>query len=81
MNYPPPMSKLDAQRAMREARYAATHPSPGNGGADSPGVPASLPAAEADGPDEGAELCGHRSIGNKSCRRTAGHEEKSHRYK
>jgi hypothetical protein len=26
-------------------------------------------------------LCGHRSIGSKSCQRPAGHAEKSHRYK
>lgn len=25
-------------------------------------------------------LCGHRNIGNKRCRRPAGHPEKSHRY-
>jgi hypothetical protein len=31
--------------------------------------------------DEQVELCGHRNIGNKSCRRPAGHPEKNHRYK
>jgi hypothetical protein len=25
--------------------------------------------------------CGHRNMGNKSCQRSAGHAEKSHRYK
>jgi hypothetical protein len=81
MNYAPPVSKIDAQREIREARYAATRPSPGDRAADPPDPPPSLPAAELDSPRDGAELCGHRSMGNKSCRRTAGHEEKSHRYK
>lgn len=30
---------------------------------------------------ESTDLCGHRSMGNKSCARPAGHTEKSHRYK
>jgi hypothetical protein len=75
------MSKVDAQRAMRQARYAATSPSSGNRGAGPPDQPAAVPAAELTSPRDGAELCGHRSMGNKTCRRTAGHEETSHRYK
>ena len=39
-----------------------------------------LPAPDPD-PDAEAQLCGHRNIGNKSCRRPAGHAEKNHRYK
>ncbi|MDQ1646954.1 MAG: hypothetical protein QOJ50_3138 [Cryptosporangiaceae bacterium] len=81
MNYAPPMSKVDAQRALREARYAATPPSPGNRGAGPADRPAPPMAAELDSASDGTELCGHRSMGNKSCRRAAGHEEKSHRYK
>lgn len=81
MNYAPPMSKVDAQRALREARYAATRPSPGSRGPDPADRPAPPQAAELDSPSDGTELCGHRSMGSKSCRRTAGHEEKSHRYK
>jgi hypothetical protein len=38
------------------------------------------PTASAD-PDAETQLCGHRNIGNKSCRRPAGHAEKNHRYK
>jgi hypothetical protein len=38
------------------------------------------PAPSAD-PDAETQLCGHRNIGNKSCRRPAGHAEKNHRYK
>ncbi len=32
-------------------------------------------------PNAEVTFCGHRSIGNKSCRRPAGHAEKNHRYK
>jgi hypothetical protein len=89
------MSKVDAQRAMREARYAAlqaqTPP------ARRPAPPREQPTAEAPpveapptanppaqhrrGADTATRLCGHRSIGNKSCQREAGHSEKAHRYK
>ena len=98
------MSKVDAQRAMREARYAASQsaqpraksaPAAADAltadgvAADAPKVPAkkravkkAAPAAEvAPAPVESAGLCGHRSIGNKSCSRPAGHPEKAHRYK
>jgi hypothetical protein len=105
------MSKVDALRAMREARYAArmsrapsapARPATDDGGAliEAPAAaskavgrakpraksaakpvtePTSpLPFAPEDGP---SQLCGHRSINNRSCQRPAGHAEKNHRYK
>ncbi len=65
------VSKLDAQRAMREAKYA---------GAPTPATrtpKASVPKAK----ETTEGICGHRSIGNKSCQRPPGHPEQSHRYK
>jgi hypothetical protein len=89
------MSKVDAQRAMREARYAALQAQ--TPAARRPAPPREQPAAEAPpeealpttnpparrrrAADTATSLCGHRSIGNKSCQRQAGHSEKAHRYK
>ena len=89
------MSKVDAQRAMREARYAALRAQPPS--ARRPASPPEQPTAEAPSvealptaspPAQGGRaaytatrLCGHRSIGNKNCQREAGHPEKAHRYK
>jgi hypothetical protein len=89
------MSKVDAQRAMREARYAAlqaqtpptrrTAPRREQPTAEPPPVEArptaSPPAQRRRAADTAAGLCGHRNIGNKSCQREAGHPEKAHRYK
>lgn len=87
------MSKLDAQRAMREARYArggATPPRPGATAQDPPRrtvrTPAERPpvapappgAVPAAAPDEA--LCGHKAISGRTCTREAGHSAKSHRY-
>jgi hypothetical protein len=58
------MSKMDALRAMREARFeesAAPHP-----------------PADQRTPDE--RPCGHRSISGRTCTREHGHAAKSHRY-
>jgi hypothetical protein len=106
------MSKVEAQRAMREARFAAyrasraaadtptTNPPP-KAAVRTPASPPAVPDAEAVVPAAGdltvpaepesltpsaapsgePELCGHRNIGNKSCRRPAGHAEANHRYK
>ena len=89
------MSKVDAQRAMREARYAAQQAQPPS--ARRPAPPPEQPTAEAPSvetlptagpPEQGGpaadsttRLCGHRSISNKACQREAGHSEKAHRYK
>lgn len=85
------MSKSDAMRAMREARYerAAAARSAGKPketakktqrvAAPSTGTKprAADPVAE-DIPNEG--LCGHRSISGRTCTRDLGHAAKSHRY-
>lgn len=86
------MSKLDAQRAMREARYArdsASGPTRREAAAAASGgaAPAVRPtrsagparkAAAAVAPD--GDLCGHRSMNGRACTRELGHSEKSHRY-
>ena len=83
------MSKVDAMRAMREAKYARGGKPP-----DPPGTPAAKAPAGARRPavravkvaspvEEDAatdELCGHRNMGGKSCSRPSGHSEKNHRY-
>ena len=80
------MSKLDAQRAMREARYeqavgrsakpaAAPRPAPRR----TPG-PVEAPAAPASEETGSAEACGHRSMNGRTCTREQGHAAKSHRY-
>ncbi len=94
--YTPPMSKVDAQRAMREARFAALQAQakaraqgqpPAQGKAATPGpvapsqVSRTRTAADEPAPmTETDDLCGHRSIGNKRCQRPKGHAEKNHRY-
>lgn len=84
------MSKMDAVRAMREARYAeaqarAGRPAP----AARRAKPASaVPVAPADAAepdtsvDKGADdaLCGHRNMSGRTCTRERGHAAKSHRY-
>ncbi|GAA0985351.1 hypothetical protein ENKNEFLB_02443 [Nocardioides aquaticus] len=87
------MSKLDAQRALREAHYArggATPPRPGATPTQSakktvrtpterPPVAPEAPAA--DGAETSTEaLCGHKAISGRTCTREAGHSAKSHRY-
>lgn len=86
------MSKLDAQRAMREAKYARTHVSGPNrreaatvgGMSTMPATPS--PSNEAARTDTGVaapergERCGHRSMNGRVCTREAAHSEKSHRY-
>ena len=75
------MSKMDAMRAMREARYAASQT-----GASKPRAApkvqaptrADKPAASAEPAQEG--LCGHRAISGRTCTREKGHTAKSHRY-
>ncbi|MBA2952390.1 hypothetical protein GON03_20425 [Nocardioides sp. MAH-18] len=82
------MSKMDALRAMREARYAeATEraarakTTPQTAPRSRPPVappeaaaPAPEPAAAPDG------RCGHRSMNGRTCTRESGHAAKSHRY-
>lgn len=90
------MGKVDDQRAMREAKYAARQRGAGGSAPAAPAkaavarptptaaapVPSTLTVA-APAPSASDELCGHRSIGNKSCTREKGHQAggtKNHRY-
>ena len=82
------MSKIDAMRAMREAKYAARQARAGAPGATTarrvappPAVapptadpPAAAPVGTAEAP------CGHRSMNGRTCTREQGHAAKSHRY-
>lgn len=78
------MSKLDAVRAMREARYAETQTRAGSAAKpaakQAPKRPAkpTAGAAVVDTADDG--LCGHRNISGRTCTRERGHSAKSHRY-
>ena len=86
------MSKLDAQRAMREAKYArdsASGPTRRQAAAAATGKqiePAAKPSRSAAptrakaAASSATDLCGHRSMNGRSCTREAGHDEKSHRY-
>jgi hypothetical protein len=90
------VSKLDAQRAMREAKYArdsASGPTrreaaaaAAAGAPVAPGAPATrTPTAQ---PRKAAPVtaapegdrCGHKSMNGRACTREAGHSEKNHRY-
>jgi hypothetical protein len=89
------MSKMDALRAMREAKYAASQArgaKPGGTGAAAkkaaPVAPRSAtpvagsgPVASSETADSAAEaLCGHRNMSGRTCTREQGHAAKSHRY-
>ena len=78
------MSKMDALRTMREARYEQRKASPGS---RTPAPKAVATPERAVAPDPGSEpespaapLCGHRAIGGRTCTREPGHAAKSHRY-
>jgi hypothetical protein len=89
------MSKVDAQRAMREAKYArirASGPTRREAAA-AEGPPSATPAArppsaEPAGAAKAAptaaapegQLCGHKSMNGRTCTREAAHAEKNHRY-
>jgi hypothetical protein len=87
------MSKVDAQRAMREAKYASNRASGSSRGDASPVGRASTPAARtpAATPARAAAAvptaaaaeggrCGHKSMNGRACTREAAHSEKNHRY-
>jgi len=78
------MSKVDAMRALREARQAAVAKA-APAAAPRPSTQARpAPRKEAPAPVETAEeLCGHRNMGGRSCTREADHVKngtKNHRY-
>jgi hypothetical protein len=79
------MGKTEDMRAMKDQRRAAAavaRPAPAAARPRSAPTAAPTPAAApaAAPTPAGDALCGHRSIGNKSCTRPAGHAEKNHRY-
>jgi hypothetical protein len=84
------VSKVDALRALREARYAAaSRPSaPKAAAAPVAAAKAAAPVKKAPAKKAAAvveaepsgELCGHRSMNGRSCTRDSGHAEKNHRY-
>lgn len=83
------MSKMDAVRAMREARYAEGQARAGQAPPRRPARPAAAakPPVEAAATPEAAgsteaddALCGHRNMSGRTCTRERGHSAKSHRY-
>ena len=79
------MGKMDALRAMREARYAErvarsaiTAAPPRAARAAPERSAAEKPPAEPIATDD--LLCGHRNMGGRTCTREQGHAAKSHRY-
>lgn len=77
------MSKLDDQRAMREAKYERMQARAGKPAVKAkkvePLATRAAPAASATPAADGA-LCGHRSMNGRTCTREAGHAAKTHRY-
>lgn len=74
------MSKMDALRAMREARYAEM-----TARSTTPAAPRRKPTpvapAKAAATAEAVDgLCGHRNMSGRTCTREQGHAAKSHRY-
>lgn len=85
------MSKSDAMRAMREARYERAQAARAAGKpkeaakktqrVDPPSTGTKRRAADPVAEDvPGEALCGHRSISGRTCTREHGHAAKSHRY-
>lgn len=89
------MSKLDAQRALKLAKFerdqerakARQAASPRANATPAPVAPAAPSASskKAAAPSKKAvapsdATCGHKSMNGRACTREAGHSEKSHRY-
>ena len=90
------MSKMDAQRAMREAKWARTQAraaesaTPPRSTRPRPPVAPPVDRAPSPAPDSPPDtaassapaeaLCGHASMNGRTCTRPAGHPQKSHRY-
>ncbi len=76
------MSKMDAMRAMREAKYAQQQATPGKRAAKPQPLAkvAPDPAPGAAVGESAEALCGHRNMGGRTCTREQGHTAKSHRY-
>ena len=79
------MSKLDAQRALKLAKYERDQERARARQAGSTRVNAAPPpvAPRASAPKVAApagDTCGHKSMNGRACTRESGHSEKSHRY-
>lgn len=90
------MSKMDALRAMREAKYEAAQKTSQKAGAKAPQArtrppvapptsaarakPAKSETSEEPGTAPAEALCGHRNMSGRTCTREHGHAAKSHRY-
>ena len=82
------MSKLDAQRAMKLAKYerdqerarARQAASPRVSATPPPVAPPAAAPASSEAAAPAAETCGHKSMNGRTCTREPGHSEKSHRY-
>ncbi|ANH36680.1 hypothetical protein I601_0227 [Nocardioides dokdonensis FR1436] len=89
------MSKMDALRAMREARYEQAAARAGQAAKTTPAKtaattaartaakrkpPVAPPAEESGTPGQEPALCGHRNMSGRTCTREHGHSAKSHRY-
>ncbi len=81
------MSKVDAMRAIKDARRAEAIKAAGTAAPTPVRTPAAAsepaatarPKAAAPAPEsDGA--CGHRSMNGRTCTRPGGHAEKNHRY-
>ena len=76
------MSKYEAQRAMKEAKYER-YLERAKGAAPTTRTSTTPAAVAPDVPKQPAsatDTCGHKSMNGRTCTREAGHAEKSHRY-
>ncbi|MCA1712123.1 MAG: hypothetical protein LC789_11000 [Actinobacteria bacterium] len=78
------MSKVDAMRALKDARLAEQRKAVVAARGLRPAARVSGPASRAEGEAGSATvaegLCGHRNMSGRACTRSIGHAEKSHRY-
>jgi hypothetical protein len=86
------MSKMDALRAMREAKYEAAKAgtrtasprvqpkTPAAAQQTAPKTRTAAPKAPVEQDEAPSGLCGHRSMNGRTCTREHGHAAKSHRY-
>ncbi|MCU1674975.1 MAG: hypothetical protein JWN77_3088 [Frankiales bacterium] len=75
------MSKVDAMRALKDARLAEQRKAVVAAGGARPAPAATARVATPAPAEVDTEgLCGHRNMGGRACTRATGHAEKSHRY-
>lgn len=82
------MSKLDAQRALKLAKFerdqerarARQGGAPRVNATPPPVAPRTAAPAAPKAAASATDTCGHKSMNGRACTREAGHSEKSHRY-